>query len=201
MHLDGTSLPVLDANAPGGKRLGALWGYVGVNADETVAAYHYVSTGKKTGQRANEMGPEDMLGLRTGLTVADASNLFDASFRRAALIECGCNMHARRYFVKALDAGDQRAALPLAAYKKLYEIEAELRDHEPDAKLVARRARSKPVWDELVAWCEVRKPYELAGRQLDSPIVLPHDHLLPGSSYGITPAAERAAAKGRASRT
>ena len=160
MHLDGTSLPVLDANAPGGKRLGALWGYVGVNADETVAAYHYVSTGKKTGQRENEMGPEDMLGLRTGVTVADASNLFDASFRRAALIECGCNMHARRYFVKALDAGDQRAALPLAAYKKLYEIEAELRDHAPDAKLVARRARSKPVWDELVAWCEVRKPYE-----------------------------------------
>lgn len=36
------------------------------------------------------------------------------------LIECGCNMHARRYFVKALDAGDQRAALALAAYKKLY---------------------------------------------------------------------------------
>jgi hypothetical protein len=30
-----------------------------------------------------------------------------------------CNMHARRYFMKALDAGDQRAALPLAAYKRL----------------------------------------------------------------------------------
>jgi transposase len=160
MHLDGTSLPVLDASAPGGKRLGALWGYVGVNADETIAAYHYVSTGKKTGQREHEMGPEDMLGLREGLTVADASNLFDASFQRAALIECGCNMHARRYFVKALDAGDKRAALPLAAYKKLYEIEAEIRDRDPDEKLAERRARSKPVWDELVAWCEVRKPYE-----------------------------------------
>jgi hypothetical protein len=32
MHLDGTSLPVLDASAPGGKRLGALWGYVGASA-------------------------------------------------------------------------------------------------------------------------------------------------------------------------
>jgi hypothetical protein len=101
-----------------------------------------------------------MLGLREGLTVANASNLFDASFQRTALIECGCNMHARRYFVMALDAGDQRAALPLAAYKKLYEIEAEIRDRDPDMKLAERRARSKPVWDELVAWCEVRKPYE-----------------------------------------
>lgn len=160
MHLDGTSLPVLDASAPGGKRLGALWGYVGVNANETIAAYQYVSTGKKTGQRANELGPEDMLGLREGLTVADASNLFDASFKRSELIECGCNMHARRYFVKALDAGDKRAALALAAYKKLYEIEAEIRDRDPDEKLKERRARSRLVWDELVSWCEVRKKYE-----------------------------------------
>ncbi len=53
-----------------------------------------------------------MLGLRDGPTVADASGLFDASFRRPALIECGCNMHGRRYLVKALDAGDcYRAAL------------------------------------------------------------------------------------------
>ena len=160
MHLDGTGLPVLDSNVPGGKRLGALWGYVGVNEGEVVAAYHYLSTQKATGQRANEMGPADMLELRKGLTVADASNMFDASFKRDELIECGCNMHARRYFVKALDAGDQRAALALAAYRKLYQIEAEIRDDDADAKLAARRARSRPVWDELVAWCTVRKPHE-----------------------------------------
>ena len=160
MHLDGTGLPVLDPSVPGGKRLGALWGYVGVNEGEVVAAYHYLSTLKATGQRANELGPADMLALRKGLTVADASNMFDASFKRDELIECGCNMHARRYFVKALDAGDKRAALAIAAYKKLYEIEAEIRDRDPDARLVERRARSKPVWDELVAWCTVRKPHE-----------------------------------------
>jgi len=160
MHLDGTGLPVLDPKVPGGKRLGALWGYVGVNEGEVVAAYHYVSTLKKTGQRANEMGPADMLELRKGLTVADASNLFDASFQRSELIECGCNMHARRYFVKALDAGDKRAALALAAYKKLYQIEADIRDREPDDRLIERRTHSKPVWDELVAWCTVRKTHE-----------------------------------------
>ena len=141
-------------------RNSALWGYVGVNANEIVAAYLYVSTGKATGQQPGEFGPQDMLGLRDGPTVADASGLFDASFLRKELIECGCAMHARRYFVKALDVGDKRAALPLAAYKKLYEIEAELRDRDPDAKLVVRQQRSKPVWDELVAWCHVHKKYE-----------------------------------------
>lgn len=56
MHLDGTGLPVLDPNVPGGKRLGALWDYVGVNTTETIAAYLYVSTGKKVGQHDHEMG-------------------------------------------------------------------------------------------------------------------------------------------------
>ena len=39
--------------------------------------------------------------------------------------------HARRYFVTALDAGDKRAALPLAAFKRLYKTEDELRALEP----------------------------------------------------------------------
>ena len=157
MHLDGTGLPVLDHGAPGGKRIGALWGYVG----DGVVAYIFVSTGCAAGQKAGEMGPEDVLTLREGYTVADASNLFDASFENnPKLIECGCNMHARRYYVKALDAGDTRAALPLAAYKKLYKIEEEIRESDPDAKLAARQEQSKPIFDELVAWAKTHQPYE-----------------------------------------
>ena len=157
MHLDGTSLPVLDRDAPGGKKLGTLWGYVG---DRDTALYLYASTGKKTGQRPGELGPEDMLKLRNGYTVADAASTFDASFKREELIECGCNMHARRYFVKALDGGDKRAALPLAAYKKLYDIEAGIATAHAEAKLAERQQRSRPVFDELVAWAKVHQPHE-----------------------------------------
>lgn len=160
MHLDGTSLPVLDRDLPRRTRLGSLWGYVGVDGDEHVAACLYASTAKKRGQEPGELGPEDMLSLRTGYVVADASNLFDASFRRDDLIECGCHMHARRYFVKALDAGDTRAALALAAYQKLYAIEDEVRDRSPPDRLAVRQARSRPVFDELVTWARVREPHE-----------------------------------------
>jgi transposase len=167
MHLDGTSLPVLDSDAPGGKRLGALWGYVG---DERFAAYLYASTGKAKGQKPGELGPEDVLANREGFTVADASSVFDASFRREGLIECGCNMHGRRRFTKALDAGDTRAALPLAAYKKLYEIEAKVRDLSPDKRLEVRRQESQPVWDELCAWCNTYKPHEPPSSKLGEAI-------------------------------
>jgi len=139
MHLDATGLPVLDRDAAGGKRLGALWGYVG---DENVAAYLYASTGKKNGQRPGELGPEEMLARRTGYTVADASNLFDRSFERPDLIECACNMHGRRYWTKALDAGDTRATLPIAAYKKIYEIEAKIRGLAPDEKRAVRQVEA-----------------------------------------------------------
>jgi hypothetical protein len=56
-------------------------------------------------------------------------------------------MHSRRYFVKARDAGDKRAALPLAAFRRLDKIEDEILDL--DAKLVERQARSTPGWDQL----------------------------------------------------
>ena len=150
-HVDGTHIPVLDRDAPKGKRLGSLWGYVG---DEDIALYLYTSTAKKKGQQPGELGPEDFLKLRQGYVCADASNVFDASFHRDDLVECGCNVHARRYFVKALDRGDKRAALPLAAFKKLYKIEAEIRDLDSDAKRSERQARSKPVHDGLIQWCQ-----------------------------------------------
>jgi len=160
MHLDGTSLSVLDRDAPTGIKLGSLWGYVGVTGEVRMALYLYASTGKKTGQRPGELGPEDMLSLRQGYAVADASSLFDKSFKRPELIACRCNMHSRSYFLKALDAGDPRAALPLAAFKTLYQVEDEVRNLGDDERLAARLARSKPVYDELAAWCRTHRPHE-----------------------------------------
>jgi len=159
MHLDGTSLPVLDERAAKGIKLGALWGYVGRGEVET-ALYLYASTGKKDGQRPGELGPADVLALRQGYVVADAATVFDSSFAREGITECGCNMHARRYFTRALDAGDRRAALPLAAFKSIYEHEAEVRDRPPAERLARRREHSERVYDELAAWCRTHQRTE-----------------------------------------
>jgi transposase len=57
MHLDATGLPVLDREVAGGKRLGALWGYVGVGG-ANIAAYVYTLDGLGEGaaQRRDRAG-------------------------------------------------------------------------------------------------------------------------------------------------
>jgi transposase len=100
------------------------------------------------------------LRLAQASSFADAAAVFDASFQREDLIEVGCNMHGRRYFVKALDAGDKRAAHPIAAFRALYDVEADARALDDDARLALRQSRSRPIYDELVRWCRTYEPTE-----------------------------------------
>ncbi|MCP5043821.1 MAG: IS66 family transposase [bacterium] len=163
MHLDATSLPVKDRDSAKGIVLGSLWGYVG---DKTSAVFLYCRTGKAKGQVEGELGPADILARRIGFVCADAAGIFDSSMLRDEVIEVGCNMHARRYFIKALDAGDQRAAVPLDAFKTLYDVEATVRDDSVDERLQQRRQRGKPVYEELLAWCRTYQPLEPPGTKL-----------------------------------
>jgi len=68
-----------------------------------IAAYLYNRTGKKNGQHPGEFGPEEVLALRRkrgkAYVIADASGLYDVSFLVPGLIEVGCNMHGRCYFL------------------------------------------------------------------------------------------------------
>ena len=181
LHLDATGLPVRDKDSDKGIKTGALWGYVGIDVDEMTGqeraqcVYLYNTTGKKNGQNERELGPEEVLALRRQRgkpnVVADASGLFDASFLVPGLIEHACNMHARRYFQKALEAGDKRAALAIGAYKKIYEVEQRVRG-KPSAEIkAARQAKSKPIYDELIAWCHAHKkqepPQSLLGKAIN----------------------------------
>jgi hypothetical protein len=92
--------------------------------------------------------------------VADASNLFDVTFKSSERIEVGCSMHARRGFVKALDAGDLRASVPIAAFKALYDVEADCAGMAPEMRLRERQRRSRPVYDELLQWCQTYQSLE-----------------------------------------
>jgi transposase len=155
MQLDGTGMPVhhKEKGKAQQTRVGTLWGVVG---DARAVAYTYSSTAHMNGQRTQDIGPADVLAMRkAGFVVADADNKFDASFAREELIECGCAMHSRRYFVKALDAGNKRAAYPLMAFKKLYLLERKFADDglSGDDLAKARQERAGPVWEGLQAWC------------------------------------------------
>lgn len=165
MHLDATRLPTL-VKSLGRAYNGTLWGMVGRTGSERIAAFMYASTGKARGQRRDdegeliEWGPLDILEKRKGPVVVDAAGLFDAAFKRPTLYEIGCNMHARRYFVKALESGDTRAAHAIRAFKALYIIEESVRGKPPDAVLEARQTRSSSIYSALLAWATAYKGRE-----------------------------------------
>ena len=69
-------------------------------------------------------------------------------------------MHARRYFVRALEGGDDRAALPLAGFKKLYAIEEQAKKLDDDGRLELRQIESRPVFDSLLHWCKIYQRQE-----------------------------------------
>jgi transposase len=167
LHVDGTSLPVKDKDSTKGIVTGALWGYVG---DTDKAVFLYTSTGKKVGQLEGEIGPEQFLSLRKGYIVADASNLFDETFKSEDRTEVGCNMHGRRYFQKALDAGDARAAVVIEAFQALYDVEYDAKDLDVEERYQLRQKRSKPVYDELLRWCQryqlTEPPSSLLGKAI-----------------------------------
>jgi transposase len=131
MHVDATSIPVRDRDSPSGIHVGSLWGYVG---DTTAAVYLYTSTGKKLGQREGEMGPEQFLALRKGPVVADAANLFDASFASDDRIEIGCNMHYPE--PRVIRCADARRG-------ELSETVLRCRSAAPDNSLRSRRALAR----------------------------------------------------------
>jgi transposase len=69
-------------------------------------------------------------------------------------------MHARRYFVKALDSGDKRAVLPLAAFKRRYDIEEEAAQLSVSERTEVRQQKSRPIYVELLSWCQTYRPHE-----------------------------------------
>ena len=166
MHLDATSMPVLVKDL-GRVGYGALWGMAGVSGVQRVAAFTYCSTGAARGVRRDpssgelrEEGPLDLLDKRSGYVVLDAATMYETAFKRTALTEVGCNMHARRYYVKAKDSGDVRAAHPIEAFQALYFIEAGLAGKSREEIADARHTRAKPIYAALLSWARAMKSRE-----------------------------------------
>ena len=147
MHIDGTGLRVLDRTHPDHIRKGAMWCYVG--RELRLVFFKFISD-------ADTDGPVAILKNRVGYVVADADLKLNALFGRsgATAIEVGCNMHARRYYVKAFESGDMRAAIAIKLYKQLYKVEkaAKVKCLGADAIKALRQTQSKPLMEELGRW-------------------------------------------------
>lgn len=145
LQVDDTGVVVLDKTAEGGSKRGHFWSCLG---DGLWAAYHY--TPDWTAE-----GPEAFLSTRVGWMQADGYAGFDRLYVPAGgtAIEVACWAHARRYYVKAKEAGDFRAARPLRLIQKLFRIERRATEDEltPEERLARRKKESYPLL-ELGQW-------------------------------------------------
>ena len=74
----------------------------------------------------------------------------------------GCNMHARRRFEQAskdgAKSGKTLAAVGMSFYKKIYDLEEEIKSKSPEEKKQARDEIAKPLFIETKAWVELHRP-------------------------------------------
>lgn len=94
----------------------------------------------------------------TGYLQVDGFASYNVLERMKEIVRIGCNMHGRRYFEKAKTVGAKPgqtlAETGLKFYKKLYDLEDEIRDLPPDEKLKARLETHDPIWKKFKLWAD-----------------------------------------------
>lgn len=170
---DETPIRVLDPARPGAAREAWLWTFHAPGEKSVVFDFQLTRS------------HEPALGfLRTfaGVFQTDGYAGYVKALRmlpeenRGQIIHANCMAHARRPFVEALEAGDERAAPFLAYLGALYRIEAELREATPVARAIARGTRS-------TAWLV---PMHLALARADTdPAILPRRALAKAVHYAL----------------
>jgi len=103
-----------------------------------------------------------------GYLVSDGAENFNQVVDRNNLTRVLCNDHARRYFDKALKTikkpGKKEKVSKqdktkvwisnkaIGYYKKLYQIEKEIKDQSDAGRLKARQDKAVPIWEALIGW-------------------------------------------------
>ncbi len=153
---DDTGLLVLDRDAPGHIKRGFLWPYV---AEGRFASFDYTPTRQGA-------GPQTLLADFRGYLQVDGHAVYHKLFETKLgeptprRLEVGCWAHGRRYFVRALEAGDLRAGAIVALVQQLYRVEREAKERglAPAERKALRGEQARPVLDKIAHWLTDMQP-------------------------------------------
>ena len=102
--------------------------------------------------------PRRVLHEFKGTLVTDDYSGYHALQGQGAITGALCMAHARRKLFEAHKLnGSKIAAQAVALIAKLYEVERESREFEPQARLLLRQSRSRPIADALHAWLTAQR--------------------------------------------
>lgn len=147
--LDETGVRVVfDKKDPkNGTRKARIWVYRGLPGE----VYFTVS---ETKAKNDKEGPKVVLANYVGNVQADAAGSFDDLYLDGKRLEIGCNSHGRRKFYEARKSNPKEAAYAIAVWKRVYEIEARVREASSEVRLVARQTEIKPILAAFDAWLD-----------------------------------------------
>lgn len=145
VHADETPVPVLE---PGKKKTGRayIWAYCTTPYADTKAVVYDFAPGR-SGEHARRF-----LDGWQGKLICDDYSGYKASFGQG-VTEVGCMAHARRKFFELHESSKSTlAATALEQIGRLYEIERQAKDLDPQQRHLLRQQKGRPLADELQTW-------------------------------------------------
>ncbi len=151
LHVDETTIKVLDENKKGKTHLGYYWVYH--NSDQKMVLFDYR-------QGRGREGPHDILKNYQGYLQTDGYVAYDDFEKRSGITLMHCMAHARRKFVEALQNDQTRSEHALNMFQQLYAVERRIKDEAltGDALLQLRQQQAVPVLKTLKEWMTEEYP-------------------------------------------
>lgn len=164
IHMDETTVQVLKEAGRAATSSSYMWVQTGGPPGRPVILYDYDPS------RSGEV-PKRLLADWRGYLMTDGYRGYDAVVEAQNLTHLACMAHVRRGFVEAtagLPKGKLgRAGEAIELIRKLYRVERDVEEagvageplaHKHARRLTARRARSKPLLQELRTWLDTTRP-------------------------------------------
>jgi transposase len=150
LQVDETPVKVLDPEVQGKAAQGYLWFYAVPGGDV------FLDFQTTRGQEP----PRQRLADFTGTIQTDAYQTYQTVVRKTErLRRIGCAAHCRRYFRRAVQAGDLRAIEFIAQFRLLYRIEDQARSLPPDQRYACRHQQGAPaIWAAMKQKAEALQP-------------------------------------------
>ncbi len=150
LHLDETTLQVLDEPGKAAQSKSYMWVMVG-SQHQPACVFHYADN-------RSQQVPLQLLSEDNTAIMIDGYEWYQKACDDYGIVRLGCWAHARRKFKEAMDAQPKgktgKANQGLAFIQKLYAIERRIKDEPPDSRYATRQAEAKPILDDLKEWME-----------------------------------------------
>lgn len=151
VQADETPVNMLDPGA-GKTRRAYIWGYARGAFDPLPGVAYDFCVGR------GAQYPIAFLKDWSGTLVRDEYSAYDSVVKLHGRGAAGCLAHARRKYDELLkDNQSPVAAQAIGRIAWIYRIERELAGLTAEERLEQRRARAKPLWEELLAWLTLER--------------------------------------------